>query len=93
MVAGALIGSGLLLKATSQADVRQWEMLPRTTFIVPLKVEPGEHDVTVSFSDGVRQTWRKLKVPEEGEATYYFRMSRWNSGPFEWPPSAMVKSD
>jgi tetratricopeptide (TPR) repeat protein len=78
IVAGALIGTGLLLKATSQADVRQWEMLPRTTFVIPLKVEPGSHDVTIEFpshyyrvasappAGGTTQTWRNLIVPPHG---------------------------
>jgi tetratricopeptide (TPR) repeat protein len=95
IVAGALIGAGLLLKATSQADIRQWEMLPRTTYVIPLKVEPGTHEVTVEFpghysSGGVRQTWRNLAVPAQGEATYYMRMQRWTSGPFDWPPPAVA---
>jgi hypothetical protein len=91
MVAGALLGSGLLLKAGSQADVRQWEMLPRTTFILPLHVPPGTHDVSVEFPGafGVRQHWRGLVVPQTGEATYYFRMIRWNEGPFDWPPPSL----
>jgi len=92
MVAGGLLASGLLLKATSQADVRQWEMLPRTTFIIPLHVQPGTHDVTVEFPGpygGVRQTWRHLLVPEKGEATYYLRMLKWNEGPFDWPPASL----
>jgi tetratricopeptide (TPR) repeat protein len=94
MVAAGLIGSGLLLKATSQADVRQWEMLPRTTFILPLKAPPGAHDITVEFphADGLRQTWRKLKIPDKGEATYYLRMQRWNPGPFDWPPPALARA-
>jgi tetratricopeptide (TPR) repeat protein len=99
IVAGALIGAGLLLKATSQADIRQWEMLPRTTYVIPLHAEPGTHDVTVEFpghhgpmaaSGGVRQTWRNLAVPAHGEATYYMRMQRWNPGPFDWPPPAVA---
>jgi tetratricopeptide (TPR) repeat protein len=87
IVAGALIGTGLLLKATSQADVRQWEMLPRTTFILPLHVEPGTHQITVDFpgAGGLSQTWQGLVVPDQGEATYYMRMQRWNPGPFVWP--------
>jgi hypothetical protein len=93
MVAGGLAAAGLLLKATSQADIRQWEMLPRATFIVPLHVDPGTHDVTVEFPGpygGVRQTWRHLAVPESrGEATYYFRMQKWNEGPFDWPPASL----
>ena len=36
------------------------------------------------------QEWRGLVVPETGEATYYFRMQRYNSGPFNWPPPAVA---
>jgi hypothetical protein len=31
-------------------------------------------------------------VPAQGEATYYFRMQRWNSGPFDWPPPAVAQA-
>jgi tetratricopeptide (TPR) repeat protein len=82
-----LIAAGLLLKATSQADVRQWEMVPRSTFVLPLEVAPGTHDVIVEFP-GSHQTWRGLVVPAKGEATYYFRMQKYNSGPYNWPPPA-----
>lgn len=94
MVAGGLLAGGLLLKATSQADVRQWELLPRTVFILPMKIAPGRHQVTVDFpGTGMRQTWRNLDVPQEGEATYYFRMNRWNQGPFDWPPATMAQAN
>ena len=89
MVAGGLLAGGLLLKGTSQADIRQWEMLPRTTFILPLHVPPGKHDLSVEFPDRTRQIWHKLLVPETGEATYYLRMQRWASGPYDWPPLSM----
>jgi tetratricopeptide (TPR) repeat protein len=84
----ALIGAGLLLKATSQADIRQWETLPRTVYLLPLKLSPGKHDVTVRFpgAAGIGQSWRDLVVPEEGEATYYFHIQPGNPGPFYWPP-------
>ena len=36
-----LLAAGLLLKATSQADVRTWELLPRSTYVIPLSVPPG----------------------------------------------------
>jgi tetratricopeptide (TPR) repeat protein len=92
--AAALAGAGLLLKATSQADVRQWEMLPRTVFLLPLKIEPGTHDITIDFpmARGVRQTWRDIAVPAKGEATYYFRMQRFMPGPYQWPPAALVQN-
>jgi len=93
MVAGGLLATGLLLKATSQADVRYWEMVPRTVFVLPLHVEPGKHDITVSFPGGdLRQTWRNLVVPDNGEQTYYFRMQRWNEGPFDWPPPTIAQA-
>ena len=90
-ISAGLIAAGLLLKATSQADVRQWEMLPRTTFVVPLKLPPGEHEITVDFpgARNLRQTWRGLRAPETGDATYYFRIQRFNSGPFDWPADRM----
>lgn len=85
----ALFLGGLLLKLTSQADVRYWEMLPRTTFVIPLRVSPGPHDVTVSFGEGTRQTWRGLIAPDNGDNTYYMRMGMWSQGPYDWPPPAM----
>jgi hypothetical protein len=94
IVLGALLG-GMLLKATSQADVRQWEMLPRTVFVLPLELPPGTHDISVEFPavPGVRQDWRNLVAPPAGqEATYYFRMQRGNSGPYHWPPPAVARA-
>ena len=89
--AAALAAAGLLLKATSQADIRQWEMLPRSIYILPLALPPGAHDVTVQFASpagAIRQTWRGLIVPQAGEATYYMRMQRFRPGPYYWPPDA-----
>jgi tetratricopeptide (TPR) repeat protein len=83
-----LVAGGLLLKATSQADLRQWEMLPRTVFVVPVQVPPGKHDVTVEFPalPGLRQRWLGLEVPEKGDAAYYIHIDRYNPGPYQWPP-------
>jgi hypothetical protein len=67
-------------------------MLPRTVYVLPLTLPPGTHDITVEFPDvpGVRQEWRGLPAPPEGqEATFYYRMQRYNGGPFDWPPPAM----
>lgn len=95
-IALAAILGGALLKATSQADVRQWEMLPRTTYLLPLELPPGKHDIEVEFPDvgRLRQEWRGVVAPPEGkEATYYFRMQRYGGGPFNWPPAAWVKNN
>jgi tetratricopeptide (TPR) repeat protein len=83
-----LIAGGLLLKATSQADTRQWEMLPRTVFVLPLHIPPGKHDVTVEFPawPGVRQQWQGLDVPQTGESTYYLRLGRYDVGPYMRQP-------
>ena len=89
-----LIGGGLLLKATSQADMRQWEMLPRTVFVLPLRLPPGTHDVTVEFpaSPGLHQQWHGLIAPEKGDNTYYMRIERYNPGPFTWPPPTVAQA-
>ena len=87
-----LVAGGLLLKATSQADTRQWEMLPRTVFILPLRLPPGTHDLSVEFTayPGLRQQWRGIVAPATGEATYYIHLERYNPGPFTWPPPALA---
>jgi len=87
-----LIAAGVVLKATSQADVRQWEMLPRTTFILPVSLPPGTHDLAINFpaAVGMSQTWHGIVAPSTGEATYYFRMQRYDAGPYDWPPPALT---
>jgi tetratricopeptide (TPR) repeat protein len=89
LIAGAaLAGAGLLLKATSQADTRHWEMLPRTVFVLPLQLPPGKHDITIDFP-GERQTWHGIYAPFQGDATYFIHMSRWTNGEHTWPPPAL----
>jgi tetratricopeptide (TPR) repeat protein len=84
-----LIAAGALLKATSQADVRVWEMLPRCTYAIPLQLSPGTHDLTVSFPDGVRQTLHGIPVPSSGERTFYIRADRYSATDLQWPPAAL----
>lgn len=83
-----MMAVGALLKASSAADTRSWEMTPRSVFVVPLKIEPGKHDITVAFPGGMTQTWRGLEVPSDREATFYYRMLRWTSGVRQWPPGS-----
>jgi len=91
IVAG-LIVAGALLKVTSQADTRSWEMVPRSVYLLPLRLSPGVHDVTVTFpGTDLQQQWRSLVVPDVGEATYYMRINRWWPGPFDWPPASLVR--
>ncbi|HZZ42719.1 MAG TPA: hypothetical protein VFE58_07260 [Tepidisphaeraceae bacterium] len=91
LIAGAaLVGAGLLLKATSQADTRAWELLPRTTFVIPLHLDPGAHDVSIQFPGGLSQTWRGVTLPpDNSELTLYMRCLPWHQGPFQWPPPGL----
>jgi tetratricopeptide (TPR) repeat protein len=84
-----LFAAGLLLKATSQADTRQWEMVPRTIYVLPLHVSPGLHNVTVEFAGDYRQTWIGLPAPATGDDTYYIHAGPWYEGTQHWPPAAL----
>jgi tetratricopeptide (TPR) repeat protein len=90
IVGASLLAAGAVLKATSQSDVRGWDMLPRTVFLISLEVPTGPHDVTVDFprAGGLRQTWHGLVAPPEGDNTYFIHMQPYDPGPFEWPPTA-----
>lgn len=98
--AAALLVAGALLKASATGDVRHWEMLPRTTFVLPLRLSPGRHDVTVRFSDGSSGMIRGLEAPADGqETTYYLRALRaqrvvdLNPAPPSQPEPKRNKSD
>jgi tetratricopeptide (TPR) repeat protein len=82
-----LIAAGALLDASSQADLRQWEMLPRTVFLVPMQLPPGPHDVTITFPSGEQQTLHGLIAPAQGEEAYYFRMLQSAPPDRYWPPA------
>jgi len=74
-IGAALFVGGLLLKLSSAPDLRCWEMLPRTSFVIPLQIPPGVHDITVEFTRGGRLTISKIVAPAQGDNTYYLRMS------------------
>ena len=86
--AAALLAAGILTKLSATADLRHWEMLPRTIYLVPLYLPPGKHNVTIGFGPGNRlsQTWHNIAAPESAEATYFFRITPTTSGTHEWPP-------
>jgi hypothetical protein len=94
IASAALVGAGLLLKATSQADTRVWELLPRTTFVIPMYLEPGMHDLRIQLPTGVSQTWRDVQLaPGSEETTFYVRLLPWRDGPFQWPPPYLATPD
>lgn len=84
-VAAALFATGLLLKATSQADTREWGMLPRTTFVLPLNLPPGVHTLTIDMGDGTQQVLTGVPAMElPDDRTYYVRMQRFSQGPIQF---------
>lgn len=87
-----LIAAGLLMKGSSQADLRQWESLPRSTYVIPLSLPPGTHDIAVRFGEGMgaKSDWRGLVVPESGEVTYYMRPLTLDPRARLWPPPAIA---
>lgn len=86
-----LLAAGVLLKATSVADLRVWETLPRSTFAIPLTLPPGPHDLTVEFpAFGLRQTIRGAVAPAAGDATYYVRVRGYGGTDVAWPPPTLT---
>ena len=87
-----LVAAGLLLKATSQADLRVWDTLPRATFAVAMTVPPGKHNLAVSFPavGAAPAAWLGVDVPTTGEVTYYFRMHRASGSQRQWPPPTLT---
>ena len=87
-----LLAAGVLLKATSQPDLRVWDTLPRSTFAVPMSIPPGKHDLMVTFPSygGQRQVWRGVAIPPVGETTLYVRMHRYEVNDQTWPPPTLT---
>lgn len=91
LLGGALIGLGALLNASSAPDVRQWEMVPRTIYLVPLSLEPGVHDITVripeefGFGDLVHE-FRNVRVEPGQETALYARLLPGHAGVVDYAP-------
>jgi hypothetical protein len=87
-----LLLAGILLKLSSQADTRVWEMLPRATFAIALPLPSGPHDVSVTFPGrSVTQTWHGLIVPARGDSAFYFRIQGLAAvTDYLWPPATLT---
>lgn len=76
----ALVGVGVMalgaaLAASSQADLRYWEMLPRTVYVVPAAVEPGEHTIQVNVGGATMNPFKIVaKGPGTGDNFVYVRL-------------------
>jgi tetratricopeptide (TPR) repeat protein len=83
--------AGAAVAASSQADLRCWEMLPRTVYVVPAALTPGTHHVVV---EGGNSMTMALDVAVEGpdpagaprDTVLYFRAL--DGGPVAPPVAA-----
>ena len=81
----ALAGLGVMalgaaLAASSQADVRYWETLPRTVYVVPASLAPGKHELLVraggSQSAPLVVTIPPVSPGNKQDNVFYFRLLR-----------------
>lgn len=65
---------GALMKAGAAADTRHLAMLPRCTYIVPLKLGAAAHNVTVQFDNDPKAnaTWHDLAAGAAGNPRVYY---------------------
>lgn len=78
----ALVGVGIMalgaaLAASSQADCRYWETLPRTVYVIPAALPPGEHEIQVAVGGGRSTLKATIQPPGAGgprDTVMYFRM-------------------
>lgn len=92
LLGAALIGLGALLSASSAPDVRQWEMVPRTIYLVPLDLAPGVHEITVSVPDDagfghITHEFRNVLVEQGVETALYARLLRNLAGVSDLAPA------
>ncbi|MGN6368332.1 MAG: hypothetical protein ACTHN5_08745 [Phycisphaerae bacterium] len=71
---------GAALAASSQADIRYWETLPRTVYILPATLTPGPHELLVR-AGGSQSAPLQITVPPPSPGTpqdnvFYFRILR-----------------
>ena len=66
-------GVGALLAASSQADTRYWEMLPRTVYVIPAKLPQGNSTVQVS-AGGANSIPFTVDMSGDKLRTFYVRL-------------------
>lgn len=75
------LGAGLFAVANqSQADIRQWEILPQRVAIMVAYVPPGSYDLRIDFLDSsgyklpqYSQQWSHVSVRADRDNLYLFR--------------------
>ncbi len=66
-------GAGALLAASSHADTRYWEMLPRTVYVIPARLPPGESSVEVA-AGGVTSPPFMVNITGPALRVFYVRL-------------------
>lgn len=70
--------AGMAIAASSQADTRYWELLPRTVYIIPVTLTPGTHEVLVQAGPSRATVQMTYVPPTPGaapqDAIFYFRL-------------------
>ncbi|HVT80892.1 MAG TPA: hypothetical protein VHM90_09560 [Phycisphaerae bacterium] len=76
MIAGiGTMLAGAALSASSQSDTRYWEFLPRTVYIIPATLNPGQHEVVVSAGPSRSSPVTMTAEPQAGgDYIFYFRL-------------------
>lgn len=74
----ALIGVGIMaigaaVSASSQADIRYWEMLPRTVYVLPASLPPGDHSLQINIGGAVG-TVHPITVKPNAPTILYLRI-------------------
>jgi tetratricopeptide (TPR) repeat protein len=67
------VAVGALLAASSQADIRYWEMLPRTVYVIPATLPAGQHNLIVSAGGSMLEP-TIITVAPQGDTIVYLRL-------------------
>ncbi len=65
---------GALISASSQADLRYWETLPRTVYCIPATLAPGESEIAVTLPGASNSATLKITPKPSGDNVLYFRL-------------------
>ena len=68
-----MLAAGALLAASSHADTRYWQMLPRTVYAIPAALPPGENSIHVQV-DGISSPPFQIPVAGPALRVLYIRL-------------------
>lgn len=65
---------GAALAASSHADVRYWEMLPRAVYVIPTALRPGSNTLQVSIGGATTAPFTVTIAPHSALNVFYVRL-------------------